>query len=165
MANTIICPGCGNALPATVKKCLHCGTAIQMQQPIYQMPYQNQQQAPMQNNAYNPNLIQCPACFNMMGRYANTCPFCGTPRPIRQANPMLLDALAVLAIFIAIVGYSCGYWVMSYGIMLILLIIYWIYYSIISGNPDIDASKVKQSLNVITILFILMFCIGFVIIM
>ena len=38
------------------------------------------------------------------------------------------------------------------------------YYENIKNNPDIDARKVKQSLNIITVLFIIMFCIGIVII-
>ena len=160
--DSITCPGCGKPLPTTVKKCLHCGATIQAQQPIYNQVYNSNQ---AQADINNPNLIPCPACGNMMSKQAAACPVCGNPRQKKVANPVGLDIIAMLAIVICIFAYMAQAVIFSYGVMLVLMIIYWAYYSSIKDNPDIDASKVKQSLNVITILFIIMFCIGFVVIM
>lgn len=136
---TIACPGCGTQIPASCKKCVHCKTVIPERVP----------------------LVQCAACGNMISRQADNCPYCGHPRR-KVVNPVVLDAFAVLAIAIAIFAYVGGAWVFSYGVMLACLIIYWIYYGCIEDNPDLDCSKVKHSLTIITVLFVLMFCISFV---
>lgn len=162
MTETKFCPNCHKKVAATSKSCLYCKSIFYEEEKPVKFNFDGMQAPGTQ--APNPNLIQCPACGNMMSKNADICPACGNPRQKKVANPGVLDALAIIAIVIAIFGYMGGAWMMSYGILLVLMIIYWGYYSSIKDNPDIDASKVKQSLNVITILFILMFCIGFVII-
>lgn len=144
--NKLICPGCGHELPLTARKCYGCKTE-------FNAPIQVHQSQTMK---------PCPVCGNMVSKTANMCPYCGNNSLKKVANPMLLDALAIFAIAIAVFAYTIGYWVFSYGVMLVCLIVYWLYYSGIKDNPEIDSSKVKQSLTVITILFVVMFCISFV---
>lgn len=139
-----ICPTCGKELPVTVNKCYMCGTQI--------------------TNAYDPKqsqLIPCPVCHNAVSPTAHSCPYCGTPNIRKVANPIGLDAIAVLALAISIFAYVAEYWVFAYGVMLVLMIVYWLYYGSIKDNPTIDSSKVKHSLTIITILFVVMFCLGF----
>lgn len=167
MANFIKCPNCGKDIPDTSKKCFQCGKKVsishpQPQQMQYQQPVQPQMMQPNMN-VTNENLIQCPACFNYMGKLADTCPYCGTPRQKKVANPILLDALAVFALAFAVFAYMANQKGFASAVMVICWLIYGIYYCIIKDNKDIDSSKVKQSLITISILFLLTFGITFVI--
>jgi len=108
-------------------------------------------------------LIQCPACFNYIGKYAESCPYCGTPRQKKVSNPMLLDAISIFALAFAVFAYMAHQTGFASAVMVIDWLIYAIYYCAIKDNKDIDSSKVKQSLITISILFLLTFGISFVV--
>lgn len=139
-----------------MKKCLFCGSHIQSTNNAVPMMQPNQ-------NVTNEILIQCPACFNYIGKYAESCPYCGTPRQKKVSNPMLLDAISIFALAFAVFAYMAHQTGFASAVMVIDWLIYAIYYCAIKDNKDIDSSKVKQSLITISILFLLTFGISFVV--
>lgn len=162
--NKFHCPKCGQLMPITAKKCFKCGTRFNNPAPVIQTP--KPQNAPMpQKTTSNgtPTIIPCPACGGQMSSLADKCPHCGNPRKREVANPILLDAISLIGIVISIFLYTGPFFVFSFLIMLAILITYNAYYSSIKNNPNKDASKVKQSLTIVTVLFVIMFCIGIVI--
>lgn len=152
--NTITCPKCGIVTNHIV--CPNCGTQLQAKRayPVYQ------------NNPSNPNMITCSACGNNIYRLAEVCPFCGKPREREVKSVWYLDILCIISVVISIMLFSepnpfryAGYLIMLFW-MIVYSIIYWAY----KDDPDYDISKVKQSRTALAVLFVLTYCIGFVII-
>lgn len=173
----MVCPNCNKKLPDGSIACNFCGYAInayavqrntqqlyaqnapQYQQQIYQQP-------PMYNQpqiVYDPNkMMMCPTCGRYMARTAAKCPGCGSPRPVKVVTLPVLDAITMIALVLGLLFYAGGLLLPSFGIMFTALIVYWIIYENGKLDPDKDMSKVKQSLNILTVLFILTFCIQIV---
>ncbi len=166
------CPNCGAKNRDDANTCYLCNCNFAAFHQKKQMEYQRYQQELMeyqqanQQQQVNPNLMVCPACHNWMSKIAESCPYCGNPRPRKVANPVVLDIFSLMAIFVALDSYrrDAINTIISFIIMVTVLIIYMVYYLKIKDNPDIDSRKVKISFITVAILFILMFCVGFVII-
>lgn len=153
----IKCPNCGKILPNTVKGCFNCGTKFLEQPRAYNAIPAPMSQPQVNQTVPNDNLIQCSACGNMISKLADKCPVCGNPRQKKVANPIILDAITVFAIVIAIFAMIVHKVLFSWATVFIFLIIYALYYEKIKNNPDVDSSKVKQSMTILAVLFLILF--------
>ena len=169
----MICPNCKNTLPDGSIACNFCGYAINayaVQRNTQQLYAQNApqyQRMPQPINqpqiVFDPKkMMACPTCGRYMSKTAEKCPGCGNPRPVKVVKLPVLDAITMIALVISILLYAGGLLLPSFGIMFTALIVYWIIYENGKDDPDKDMSKVKQSLNILTVLFILTFCIQIV---
>lgn len=162
------CPKCGTNNRDDAPSCYlcNCNFAEHYRQKQEYEQYMIQYQQSNPQHPTNSNLMACPACGNWMSKLADKCPYCGNPRPRKVANPMVLDVFSLMAIFVALDSYrrDALNTLISFIIMLTILIIYMVYYLKIKDNPDIDSSKVKISFITVAILFLIMFCISFVIV-
>ena len=179
----MICPRCNNTLHESSIACNFCGYVInayavqrntqqlyaqnapqyqqvpqQIKQPQYQQPVYHQPQI-----VYDATkMMMCPTCGRYMARTANICPGCGNPRPVNVVTLPFLDVITMIALVLSLLFSAGGMLIPSFGIMFTALIVYWIIYENGKYDPDKDMSKVKQSLNIITVIFILTFCIQIV---
>ena len=147
----IICPRCQNQLPDNATACPRCGMQIQFHNTI-QSP-----QPQINQTMSNDNLVQCSACGNMISKLADKCPVCGNPRQKKVANPIILDAITVFAVVAAIFAMIVHKVLFSWATVFIFLIIYALYYEKIKNNPNVDSSKVKQSMTILAVLFLILF--------
>jgi DNA-directed RNA polymerase subunit M/transcription elongation factor TFIIS len=104
---TFFCSWCGGKIAADTSQigvtaeCPHCQRLIE----IKAAEPQKQSAAP-EPPVFNKNLIQCPACGNMIWKGANVCPKCGKKKELSASTV----AIALISTVLVIVLYaSCSY--------------------------------------------------------
>ena len=124
------------------------------QQPQYQQPQMN-----------NPELVHCSACGNMIYRYAASCPYCGKPVERIVKSTPFLDFICIICLVASALMYmNMQLAPIGFLIALFWLIVYFLLYEKYKKKPEYDASKLKQSMIAIAVLFFVNIGFGFVIV-
>ena len=131
----MICPNCGAQLPDTVTMCYSCKTKFDWETHTYYTP-DVEEYFPNKDGSSGKKIVY---------------------------DPKILDIIAMIAIFISLIAYAGKMYIFSHTLLFVVLIIYWIIYRFIKDNPEFDASKVKQSLNITAAIYAILFIIGIVI--
>lgn len=166
---TLICPRCKSiALNEWDQQCFNCGW-------YYSMPYQPTPQEYYDQTAYyqqhnqtntqSSQLIPCTACHNMIYQYADACPYCGKPVDKKVKKTPFLDAICILCLLFSCICYTFPPMVpVGFAIALFWFIVYAMLYGHYKNKPGYDASKLKQSMIAIVVLFFLNIGFGIVIV-